>query len=102
MEYIVGVLLAIGVAILGSVVGFERERSFYPVVLIVVASYYDLFAVMGGSTQVLLSELIGTAVFVALAAFGFRVNLWLVVAGLVGHGIFDFFHAGLMSSLSNT
>ena len=23
---------------------------------------------------------------------GFRKNLWLIVAGLVGHGVFDFFH----------
>jgi hypothetical protein len=96
MEYIVGVLLASGTLVFARAVGFDRDRSFYVVVLVVVASYYDLFAVMGGSTQALISELVGTAAFVALAAVGFKVNLWLVVAGLVGHGIFDFIHAGLI------
>jgi len=37
----------------------------------VVASYYDLFAILGGSSRALYSELLGTAAFVALAAIGF-------------------------------
>ena len=27
-----------------------------------------------------------------VALVGFKTNLWLVVAGLVGHGLFDFVH----------
>ena len=30
--------------------------------------------------------------FLALAVAGFRKNLWLIVAALAGHGVFDFFH----------
>jgi hypothetical protein len=51
---------------------------------------------MGGSTQALLSEVVVTAAFVAVSTIGFKLNLWLVVAGLVGHGIFDFVHGGLI------
>ena len=98
MEYSVGVALALVVLLFTNVVGFDRERSFYPTVLIVIASYYDLFAVMGGSTRALLSELIGTAMFLALAALGFKRNLWLVVIGLVGHGLFDLVHSGLIAN----
>jgi hypothetical protein len=96
MEYIVGVLLALAILLFASAVGFDRDRSFYPTILCVIASYYDLFAIMGGSTRALLGELIVTAAFVALSAVGFRLNPWLIVGGLVAHGIFDFVHGGLI------
>ena len=99
MEYVAGVLLAFAVLVCAGAVGFDRDRSFYPVVLIVIASYYDLFAVMGGSTQALLGEVAATAPCVMLSAIGFRLNLWLVVAGMVCHGIFDFVHGGLIRDL---
>ena len=96
MEYLVGVLLALTILLFTSAVGFDRDRSFYPVVLIIIASYYDLFAVMGGSTRALLSELVVTVAFVAVSTLGFKRNLWLVVAGMVGHGLFDFVHGALI------
>ena len=45
MEYLIGVLLALAVAGLATVVGLDRGRAFYPTVLIVIATYYVLFAV---------------------------------------------------------
>ena len=63
---------------------------------IVVASYYGLFAVMGGSLAVLTAESIFIAGFVLVAALGFRINLWLLVVALLGHGIFDFFHGHII------
>jgi hypothetical protein len=44
MEYAVGLILAAAVGAYGTAIGFDKERSFYAVVLIVVASYYILFA----------------------------------------------------------
>jgi hypothetical protein len=60
--------------------------------LIVIASYYVLFAVMGASTHVMIMESVVATLFLFVAAAGFKVNLWLVAAALAGHGIFDFFH----------
>ena len=40
MEYLIGLILATSAAGLATVVGFDRERAFYPTVLIVIASYY--------------------------------------------------------------
>ena len=48
MEYLIGLLLAVIVVVFSALVGLDRERSFYVTTLIVVASYYALFAVMGG------------------------------------------------------
>lgn len=98
MEYVVGVSLALAVSLFATFVGFDRDRAFYPVVTVVVASYYDLFAVMGGSAQALYLETAGFVAFVVVAVIGFKTNLWLVVAALAGHGVFDFFHPLLITN----
>src|ERR1700757_4736458 len=92
MEYLIGVILTLGVAAFAFVVGFDRERAFYPTVLIVIASYYALFAVMGASTHALIIESTVAGVFVLFAVLGFKWNYRLVIAALIGHGVFDFFH----------
>jgi hypothetical protein len=92
MEYWAGLLIALFVVALATVVGLDRERAFYPTVLIVIASYYALFAVMGGSRRTLGLEIAVGIGFLLLAVVGFKKNLWLVAAAMVGHGVFDFFH----------
>ena len=47
MGYLIGLLLSVAVAAFATVTGLDRERGFYPTVLIVIASYYVLFALMG-------------------------------------------------------
>jgi hypothetical protein len=96
MALLVGVLLAFAVGLFASGFGLDRDRAFYPVVTIVVASYYALFAVMGASTHALVLELLVCAVFLAAAVWGFRSSLWLIVAALAGHGILDLTHASLI------
>lgn len=98
MEYLIGVAAATGVGLFGSVIGFDRERSFYPVVLIVIATLYLLFAAMAGSGAALRAEAVPALGFVAVAAFGFRKTPWLVVAGLALHGVFDFFHGAVIAN----
>lgn len=98
MEYLVGVLLALGVGVFATLARLDRERSFYPVVLIVIASYYALFAVMSGSLAALIAEAPVIALFAAVAVLGFKWNLWLVVAALAGHGLFDLVHPHLIAN----
>ena len=92
MEYLIGVGLAVAVCAFAMLVGFDRDRVFYPTMVIVVAHYYIFFAVIGSSTRVLVVESLIAGAFLALAVAGFKMNLWLAVAGLAGHGVFDFFH----------
>jgi hypothetical protein len=89
MGAIIGIVVAVLTALLGRVVGFDRDRAFYPTMLIIVASYYVLFAAMGGSTHTLVAESAVMMVFVAAAVAAFRGPLWIAAAGLVGHGVFD-------------
>jgi hypothetical protein len=95
MALLIGIVLALAVSLFAHWAGFERDRSFYPVVLLVVASYYELFAV--GSARALGLESLAMAVFVAASVVGFRTSLWLVVAALAGHGLFDLVHGGLIA-----
>jgi len=55
-------------------VGFDRNRGFYPIVPTVIASYYDLFAIMGGSNRALLSELVVTLPLTCLSALDERMT----------------------------
>ena len=92
MEYLIGLILSLAVAGLATVVGFDRERAFYPIVMIIIASYYVLFAAMGASRRALIIEIVIATAFLLVAVLGFRKNFWLVVAALIGHGVFDFVH----------
>ncbi|MEQ9449147.1 MAG: hypothetical protein RLN70_09625, partial [Rhodospirillaceae bacterium] len=98
MEIAVGIILGLGTCGLGVVARFERDRAFYPVMLIIIASYSDLFAVLGGDSGVLGVEVAISSGFIALAVLGFRVNLWLTVAGLLGHAGFDVIHEHVVAN----
>lgn len=94
--FLVGAALALGVGVFASLVGLDRDRAFYPTVLIVIAALYELFAVMGGSGSALQAETVAFAGFACLAVIGFKKSLWLVVLGLAAHGLFDFFRGDLI------
>jgi hypothetical protein len=92
MPFVVGTVLALGVAVFARRCGLDRDRAFYPTVLIVVASYYLLFAAISGSTTVLLVESVVAVAFITAAVRGFKASPWIVAAALVGHGLFDVVH----------
>ena len=98
MEYAIGVGLALAVCLLGTVVGFDRDRAFYATVTIVVATYYGLFAVMGGSGATLAKESVVIAAFLLVSILGFKRSLWLLVGALFAHGVFDSVHGHLISN----
>jgi hypothetical protein len=92
VEYIIGAGLGIVIPIFGAMVGLDRDRAFYPTALIVIASYYLLFAAIGGSVQTAVVEVIGMSVFIVVAVVGFKFSPWWIVLGLFSHGLFDFTH----------
>ena len=98
MEYVLGFVIGGLVSVLASLVGLDRERGFYAVVLIVIASYYVLFAVVGASASALVAELLLMVVFAFIAIVGFKRSPWFLVVGLSGHGIFDFLHPHLIDN----
>jgi len=98
MPYVIGIVLSVAVALLARCVGFDRDRAFYPTVLIVIASYYVLFATMSESVQTVISESIVMTGFLIAAVVGFKSSPWIVVAALAGHGILDAFHGSVVEN----
>ncbi len=98
MPYAAGVGLALFIGLVATFVGFDRDRAFYPTVLIVIASYYALFAAMAGSASALALESAALAAFLLAAVIGFKLDLRLVAAALCAHGLFDLVHARLIDN----
>jgi hypothetical protein len=96
METIVGTTLALLFCGAAAGLGMDRERVFYPAVVMAVASYYLAFAVVDGRNGVMLSEMAIAAVFIAGAVAGFKVSPWIAVVALAGHGVMDGFHRHLV------
>ena len=95
---LVGVLTAVAIAALAKSTRFDQDHSFYPTVLVVIASYYILFAVMGGSGQALAWELVVAVAFSAVAIMGALYLPLLVGVGIVAHGFFDLIHHTMLEN----
>ena len=98
MAALVGLVLALAVSAYAAALGLDRDRAFYPVVLIVIALLYVLFAAMAGSPRLVLTESIIATAFIAVASVGFKRSLWLVAAGLAAHGVQDIFHLRVVAN----
>jgi hypothetical protein len=92
MELMIGVMLGLMTIACSRLSGFDRERCFFPVLFTVIATYYVLFAVLGNSQEALVEETLAVVLFGGLAIAAYKRTLWLVVGGLLGHGLFDLVH----------
>jgi hypothetical protein len=61
----------------------------YALGLVLIAAIYIGFAVADGRGRVIAVETVVAAAFVVVAAVAITASAWLVVAGLVGHGLKD-------------
>jgi hypothetical protein len=75
MGYLIGLFLSLAVAGFVIIIGLDRERAFYPTVLIVVASYYVLFAAVAASGRTLVIEIAVASGFLLLATIGYKRSL---------------------------
>jgi len=92
----IGAILAVAIAFLARVTGFDRDRSYYAVVLIVISTYYVLFACI--VNEAIVAEIFVATIFSAIAIAGaFRSPLLLGI-GLFMHGVFDLVHGYIISN----
>lgn len=99
LVFVVGCFAAGCIAALAHWVRFDRDRSFYPTILILIASYYILFAVTAdASGSVILIETVLAMIFVGLALIGALRFSVLIGIGLLLHGILDWFHPLLVAN----
>src|SRR3954464_11097896 len=98
LPYVVGIVLSLGVALFGRWVGFDRDRAFYPTVLIVIASYDVLFAAMIDSLHTILLEAGVMTIFVIAAVAGFKKSPWIIVCALAAHGVQHALHGRIVAN----
>jgi hypothetical protein len=92
MGYLAGLLVALFLLGLATALRYAHERSFQATVLMLVASYYVLFAAMAADTHAMVAESLVGLVFIAIAVVGFKRWPWLTIAAIAGHGAFDAVH----------
>ncbi|GMN05586.1 hypothetical protein MTsPCn5_09740 [Croceitalea sp. MTPC5] len=95
MELAIGIILGFATVILAKVTGFSRDRGFYPLLLIVIALYYVLFAFQYAVNTAILLEVGIALIFSVLAFIGHKRSLIIVAAGLALHGIYDLLHSAI-------
>jgi len=92
----VGISLAVLLAILSRVTKFDKDRSYFATLLIIIATYYVLFAFM--SSEALITEIVVASVFSVVALAGALRWPILLGIGILLHGVFDYYHGHFINN----
>lgn len=98
VELIIGILLGISIVLIAIKTGFDKDSSFYPVLLIVIAFYYVLFAFQAYNISEMIFETSIALLFSIIAILGHHRNLNIVGIALIIHGIYDLFQGDIVFS----
>lgn len=85
-----GVALSLLLIVSAKLSRFDKDISFFPSILIFIASLYVLFAAMAGHS--IIREVGFASVFVLLAIYGAYKSLFVVGLGILLHGVYDILH----------
>lgn len=97
-DILIGLVLAAATVGSARLIGFDRDQAFYPVVLIVIAWLYVLFAAIDGHLAVIVPEAAAALVFSVVAIAGYKQSVWWLVAGYALHGGWDLFHDQIIAN----
>ncbi|WP_130618492.1 hypothetical protein [Dyella amyloliquefaciens] len=98
MSIAIGIAMAVAMCLAARFIGFDRDRAFYPVLLIAIASYDLVFAALTQDAGVIVAEFLLAMVFIVMAVIGFRKWPVLVLLGLVGHAAADVVHPHMIAN----
>ncbi len=98
MPALIGLLLAVATIPGARLFGLDRNRAFYPRLLVLIGSLYVLFALMNGVPAIVAGEALMAVPFLVVAALGWRFNPWWIVGGLTAHGFFDAVHGHVITN----
>ncbi len=92
MEYIFGIVLASLTASAANLLSQQGRKLFYPMVLVAVGVGYIVFTLVINQKVEYGWELILAFLFTLLAVFCYYRSLWLIVVGLMLHGLYELVH----------
>ena len=96
LPVIIGAALAVILASFARLTNFDRDRSYYAVVLIVIATYYVLFACI--ANEAIVAEIFVASIFSILAILGGLRWQILLGIGICLHGVFDLMHGYIINN----
>lgn len=88
----VGCALAVLTYFTTTILPVEVSLGFHAALLAGIGAVYVGFALADGRTSMLLLESSGSLIFLALATVGSSFNPYFLVAGYIGHGLWDLSH----------
>lgn len=92
-----GIGLGAGIIAGFRIIGLDRERATWPLVLMAIALAYVLLAAGAGATVFMGIEALIAVPFIALAVYGYHQHHRIVLGGaLLGHALVDLLHEGLL------
>lgn len=97
-EVFIGIISGSLIIISGKMTGFEKDKSFYPLILIFISLLYVLFASIDQGISVIVVESLIAAVFISFAIAGFKGNTLWVPTGYAIHGFFDILHPHIVNN----
>ena len=92
MEILIGIISGLVIILTGKLTGFERNRRFYPAILIVIGLLYILFGFIDGRFEIIVFESLFAAIFIGIAFVGLKKSLLIAAVGIFLHGVFDVTH----------
>lgn len=92
MTVTIGITMAMVICLAARFIGLDRDRAFYPLLLMAIASYDLVFAALTGGTDTIVAESLLASIFIAMAVIGFRKWPVWVLVGLIGHALADLVH----------
>ena len=85
----IGAVLAASIFLFARWQRWDHDSSLYPTVLIVIAQYYVLFALIDGAENALIFQLIVACLFVLVAIIGRNAGGPIIAFAIMAHGIYD-------------
>ena len=96
MELVAAIFVVISILAAGFILGYNRDRSYYTTILIVIALIYVLFGFMEGSVHRIVTESLIASVFIIAAIFVGKISHIITGLFLIFHGLFDFLHPRIL------
>lgn len=89
LEIVIGIGLGIITIDVANNFHLTQKRFFFPMMLIIIAMAYAIFAIWRSPEDVFNYNATVAAFFVLLSLWGYYHSLSIVIVGLIAHGIFD-------------
>ncbi len=96
MEFIAALIVTGSILGAGFLLGYNRDRSYYSTILIVIALIYVLFGFMEGEPRRIIVEAVIALLFIVAAIIGERLTHMITGLFIILHGIYDVFHPQLL------